>query len=209
MEPDRPNDEALAKALGTATDEWEAREDRERQAAAPTEQCVRHVADTGNERCIRCSKPLSLMTTAQQKLAIMRRDRPVLALDVDQTTEQCVRHVADTGNERCIRCSKPLSLMTTAQQKLAIMRRDRPVLALDVDRTIEAASTLLDESWNDVDKASSDAVPATPPESEMVRISRLWADRALTMAGKDGMTLPSFIELLIKRQWVASGGGRG
>ena len=159
MEPDRPNDEALAKALGTATDEWEAREDRERQAAAPT--------------------------------------------------EQCVRHVADTGNERCIRCSKPLSLMTTAQQKLAIMRRDRPVLALDVDRTIEAASTLLDESWNDVDKASSDAVPATPPESEMVRISRLWADRALTMAGKDGMTLPSFIELLIKRQWVASGGGRG
>lgn len=43
----------------------------------------------------------------------------------------------------------------------------------------------------------------------MVEVQTVWLDRAVQMAKADGFTVPEFIERLIKRQWIASGAGKG
>lgn len=42
----------------------------------------------------------------------------------------------------------------------------------------------------------------------LVGIKPIWHQRAKTMAEVDGFDVPDFIERLIKRQWIASGGGK-
>lgn len=92
-------------------------------------------------------------------------------------TEECTAHVADVGAEKCTLCGKPLQLMSTGEQKLAVMRRDVRFTEIE--------------------------------QSRGVQLSELWHDRLVQLAKRNNMTPEQYAEHLIKRQWIASGGGRG
>lgn len=59
-----------------------------------------------------------------------------------------------------------------------------------------------------LDSILREAVTITGPCS-IVQISQQWGERLEKLAEAQRMTVPAFVELLIKRHWVASGGGRG
>lgn len=89
-------------------------------------------------------------------------------------------------------------------------RQSEQRLGSRLDSSLEAEGIKEEVDATVQRRLAADDGPSHEPAAVggMVELQTMWLDRAVTMAKADGFTVTEFIERLIKRQWIASGGGK-
>lgn len=138
-------------------------------------------------------------------LGLKSTDAAEVAEVATAPTTMCTSHVgSDTDPWTCRKCGKPFGQVAKelAEQWRLRDRPDEWEERIDAARQSEARD----------DETPVDALGTPGPYKDglghiLVAITPLWHERAVKLA--EGVPMTDYVEGLIKRQWIASGAGKG
>ncbi len=182
---------------------------------APTTVCTEHVPNEEKPtECAKCGKPLGSDEWEERidaaRASEERFDDGVIRVEGPrQLTHEEVMAAYTTPEER----DAPLCAMATPDEFAALL--DGPNVKTyelsvlgDIEPTDARAEPIIEPElpfeWRDGPEPELPTEPAG--FAGMVEVSKMWLERADVLSKKRGMGLVPYLEWLIKRDWVASGG---
>jgi hypothetical protein len=132
-------------------------------------------------------------------------------------TTLCTEHVrSDENPDECAKCGKPLTPPITDEM---LRQAEEDLKRFDAAAAEARQSDLRFDDGPRYDEpevtvSTSAAPPPVEPPKVLcawcgLEVTPMWMDRAFTMAKAQGVGVTEFMTTLIKRQWIASGAGKG
>lgn len=141
-------------------------------------------------------------------------------------TALCTAHVPNEEKPlECAKCGKPLLRQSEERLEADVVAVEAGEWQVDEWASVDPARTppeVRQLAREVLDAAAAGGAVLTPERLDAVLdadedlrldwltvvIEQPWLDRLKALAAKAGMSEPKYIEQLIKRQWIASGGGK-